>query len=157
MIIIFKTYIRNLQKKAKKARYEREKSFMDTLRQVGCPVGEYIGDGLGEAESAELQAVPPDDGAINAGPVESNKYKEGVENDSDNDDNCEIHGTRPLLVLYDCETTGLSIYKDHITDIGAKVLNPPTELSAPIFSSLVRTGRTISSIGNLNTMFDYYD
>ena len=54
MIITFQTYNRKLQKKAKNARYEREKSFMDTLRQVGCPVGEYIGDGLGETESAEL-------------------------------------------------------------------------------------------------------
>jgi uncharacterized protein YprB with RNaseH-like and TPR domain len=29
---------------------------------------------------------------------------------------------QPLLIFYDCETTGLSIYSDHITDIAAKVV-----------------------------------
>ncbi len=30
-----------------------------------------------------------------------------------------IGDSRPLLVLFDCETTGLCIYVDHITDIDA--------------------------------------
>ena len=46
------------------------------------------------------------------------------------------------------KTTGLSIYSEHITDIAAKVVDPPVELGAPTFSSLVRTGRSISAIGN---------
>ena len=69
---------------------------MDTLLQFGCPVGEYIGDGLGETESAELQVVPTDDGPLDADPVEINKYKEGVTNESDDDDHCEIHNARPF-------------------------------------------------------------
>jgi len=28
----------------------------------------------------------------------------------------------PLLIFYDCEATGLTVYSDHITDIGAKVI-----------------------------------
>ena len=40
--------------------------------------------------SAKLQAVPPDVGPIDAGPVESNQYKEGVKNERDDDDNCEF-------------------------------------------------------------------
>lgn len=35
----------NLQKKAKKARYEQEK---ETIRGAGCVVGEYVGDGHGD-------------------------------------------------------------------------------------------------------------
>ena len=73
---------RNLQKRAKKARYESEKAFMETLRGVGCTVGEYAGDGRGE-----------------------------------------------------------------ITDIAAKVMNPPVAVPSPTFSSLVRTGKTISATG----------
>ena len=38
---------RNLQKKAKKTCYEQEKAFMETIRGVGCTVGEYVGDGQG--------------------------------------------------------------------------------------------------------------
>ncbi len=40
-----------------------------------------------------------------------------------------IGDSRPLLVLFDCKTTGLSIYVDHITDIAAKVMNPPITLN----------------------------
>ena len=50
-------------------------------------------------------------------------------------------------MLYDCDATGLSIYKDHLTDIAAKVFNPPVPLPACAFSSLVRTSRTISTPG----------
>ena len=55
--------------------------------------------------------------------------------------------SRPLLVFYDCEATGLSVYSDHITDIAAKVVNPPVPVPSPTFSSLVRTGKTISATG----------
>ena len=48
----------------------------------------------------------------------------------------------PLLFLYDCETTGLSIYNDHITDIASKVIACPVSLLAPSFSSLVKTSNT---------------
>ena len=44
--------------------------------------------------------------------------------------------SRPLLLLFDCKTTGQSIYSDHITDIGAKVLNPPVPVHAPCLSGL---------------------
>lgn len=51
----------------------------------------------------------------------------------------------PLLIFYDCETTGLSIYDDHLTDIAAKVVKSPVPLSSPTFSSLVRTSRRLVS------------
>ena len=34
---------RNLQKKAKKTCNELEKTLMETLRGVGCTIGEYVG------------------------------------------------------------------------------------------------------------------
>ena len=51
---------RNLQKKAKKTRYEQEKAFMVTLRGVGCTVGEYVGDGQGELETVDTGPVDVD-------------------------------------------------------------------------------------------------
>ena len=60
--------------------------------------------------------------------------------------------TLPIYIYYEEETavlgckknlnetfnnggkTGLNIYSDHITDIGAKVLNPPVPVHAPTLS-----------------------
>jgi len=51
-----------------------------------------------------------------------------------------------LFFLFDIETTGLSIYEDHITEIAAKVVGVPTSsVSQPTFSSLVRTTQMISN------------
>ncbi len=58
----------------------------------------------------------------------------------------------PLLFLYDCETTGLSDYNDHITDIAAKVIASPVPLSDGSFSSLVKTSKTISATGMSNLL-----
>ena len=58
--------------------------------------------------------------------------------------------TRQLIFFYDCEATGLNVYKQHITEIAAKVyvadaIQPP--VSRAIFSSLVRTTRFIPERG----------
>lgn len=113
---------------------------MATLRSVGCTVGAYVGDGRGEEEVCE------------SAPVSSMDIVPGIQyvvsGDESMEQDCqELDGTRPLHFLFDCETTGLSIYADHITDIGAKVLNPPVPLTTTTFSTLVRTGRNISSAG----------
>ena len=129
---------RNLQKRAKKARYESEKAFMETLRGVGCTVGEYAGDGREETDMSECMVM---DNPAKADPVDSLDEQE---------DGCmpsSADYSRPLLVLYDCKATGLSIYSDHITDIAAKVMNPPVAVPSATFSSLVRTGKTISATG----------
>ncbi len=55
-----------------------------------------------------------------------------------------------LLIFYDCETTGLSIYNEHITDVGAKVVAPPVPLETPTFSSLMATSRHISPTGTVH-------
>ena len=95
---------------------------MVALRDVGCSVGEYV---------REMMVI----------------LRDGNQNLDDDDSGSANDGnSHPLLVLYDCETTGLIVYADHITDIGAKVLNPPVPLPTT-FSSLVRSGRNISIAG----------
>ena len=97
-------------------------------------------------ERGEADATAPstaEDCPVDADPVVEHQC--AVEDD---DDKYEVDDPGPLLILYDCETTGLSIYSEHITHIAAKVIDPPAELGAPTFSSLVRTGRTISATGN---------
>ena len=126
----------------KLSRYEK-KDFMATLRGVGCSVGEYSGAGQGEEDEPPM---PVEHATEDADPEVEHQY---LEEDEDEDRSaCMTDDSRPLLVLFDCETTGLSIYSDHITDIGAKVLNPPVPVHVPTFSTLVRTRRTISSTGN---------
>jgi len=113
---------------------------MAQLTEAGCSQGEYVGNGRGEEEATASVAVTEDDQAD----VEHNYQCQDA-----TDVECDVNHTKPLSILYDCETTGLSIYRDHITEIAAKVVNPPVPLSNPNFSSLVRTGRNISVTGKL--------
>ena len=132
---------RNLQKKLKKARYEQEKVVMERLRSVGSCVGEYAGDGQGEEESQSVDSASAEIGPVDAVP--------GVDHqeDMEDDDNLEGGDSHPLFVLFDCETTWFSIFNDHITDIGAKVLASPVPIAQPTFSRLVRTPRNIPAAG----------
>ncbi len=80
---------------------------MERLVRAGCTVGEYVGDGQGETESVVAQ---------------SDKVGDSGNEQSTIDDN---EDQQPLLILYDCETTGFSIYTDHIIDIASKVIASP--------------------------------
>ena len=98
---------------------------MERLQGAGCTVGEYVGDGQGESASV---------GTLDAGPeVERQELEEDADDDDKNETGSEDH---PLLILYDCEATGLSVYSDHITDICAQVIAAPTPLLHHTFSSL---------------------
>ncbi len=68
------------------------------------------------------------------------EHRDLEDGDDDGDDNDDDDGIdldhHPLLIFYDCEATGLSIYNDHISDIGVKVVACPTPLWQPnIFQS----------------------
>ena len=107
---------------------------MGALQGLGCVIGEYVGDGQGELETdrvaqAVLGDVEVDLGLVNDLPLE--QHEEHTEN------------AQPLLVLYDCETTGLNIYSDHIIEIAAEVMHCPVSLPNLSFSSLVKTSRRI--------------
>lgn len=110
---------------------------METLRGLGSAVGEYVGDGQGETES-DARAATSVDLDIVAEP--------GIDDQSDEEED-STDNAHPLLFFYDCETTGLSIYNDHITDIAARVVASPVPLSSPTFSSLVKTSRRIPPAG----------
>ena len=131
----------NLQKKLKKARYEQEKVVMERLHSVGSCVGQYMGDGQGEEESQSVNSALAEIGPVDAAP--------GVDHQEDieDDDNLEGEDSHPLFVLFDCETTGFSIYSDHITDIGAIILTSPVPIAQPTFSRLIRTPRNIPAAG----------
>jgi len=59
----------------------------------------------------------------------------------------------PLLFIFDCETTGLHIYKDHIVELAAQVAVPEGVLvGTDEFSSLCYTARHIPKQGNILTM-----
>ena len=54
-----------------------------------------------------------------------------------------------LLFFYDCETTGLNVYDNHITELAAEfVCEDGQSVSTPIYSSLIRTTRHISAEGS---------
>ena len=78
---------RNLQKKAKRTRYEQEKAFMETLRGVGCTVGDYVGDGQGELESTSETV---DTGPVDVDPVDDHQHSE---EDEDEDEYVDASGT----------------------------------------------------------------
>ena len=113
---------------------------METLRGVGCTVGDYAGDGRGEIEVPVDTAV---DDMVDTEPMELQFSTEDKEDGSSGD----MDESRPLLTLFDLETTGFRVYSEHITDIGAKIINSPVPIPNPTFSSLVRTSRTIPPKG----------
>ncbi len=71
----------------------------------------------------------------------------GLDDQSQNHEEVSSDNANRLLIFYDCETTGLSIYDDHITDVAAKVVLSPVSLETPTFSSLVATSRRIPASG----------
>lgn len=135
---------RNEQKKAKRARHEREKDYLEALRKLGTMVGEYVGNGQGEESAGVEQAVDLD--AVNdSGVVDADWEVDDLEQIEDSSDDAH-----PLLFSYDCETTGLSIYNDHIIEIAAEVINCPVmSHNNASFSSLVKTSRRIPTPGKI--------
>ena len=74
-----------------------------------------MGDGQGEEESQSVDSALAEIGPVYALP--------GVDHQEDMEDGNNLEGgdSHPLFALFDCETTGFSIYSDQI-DIGAKYL-----------------------------------
>ena len=106
---------------------------MTSLAGLGEAVGEYSGHGQGEQE------------------YPTQLDQDGESDDEDSMETCdtdsETSDTKPVHIFFDIETAGLSIYNDHITEIGAKVVGMPSQLSSPSFTSLVHIPRNISSAG----------
>ena len=137
---------RNEQKKAKRARHEREKDYLEALQKLGSTVGEYVGDGQGEESASVEQALAVDlDNVNDSGVVDADWEVDDLSMEQTEGNSDDSH---PLLFSYDCETTGLSIYNDHIIEIAAEVIDcPVVSHSNANFSSLVKTSRRIPSAG----------
>jgi hypothetical protein len=100
-------------KQVKKARHEQEKTLMETLSGMGNAVGEYIGHGRGDSDNAaEVSA------SVDRDIVDADLGVDDLSMDEDEDSSDDAH---PLLYFYDCETTGFSIYSDHITHMLLKL------------------------------------
>ena len=88
---------------------------MKRLQGNTCIVCEYVRDGHGVSTS-----VGSEGRTLDAGPeVERQELEKVADDDDENETWSEDH---PLLILYDCEATGFSVYSDHIADIGPKSL-----------------------------------
>ena len=144
MDVLFHTH-RNISKRAKSTRHEKEKTYMEQLRSAGATVSEYVGNGQGETERTDTDDKCDED----TEPVVDDSP------DCDDDDDRRSDSSHPLLLFYDCETTGFSVYSEHITEIAAKVVGLPlSSFSQPIFSSLVKTSRNITKKGNTTIILD---
>ena len=61
----------------------------------------------------------------------------------------------PLLVFFDIETTGLSIYNECITEIAAKVVGDPVStVTKAVYTSLVHATKSIPPEGRSYQMKD---
>ncbi len=134
-------FFQESSEESKERHYEREKKYMESMQRQGCVVGEYIGNGHGELEESTQVPTTAD---LDAEVIDADPGV-GIDDQSD-DDEANCNGD-PLLILYDCETTGLSICIEHITDIAAKVIASPVPLATPTFDSLVKTSRRIPAAG----------
>ena len=112
---------------------------MQRPRAVGHATGHYMGNGQGDIEDNDL--VFP---AISEVQLRENISEGAVDTEQDADSAV----SQQLLCFYDCETTGLSIYDDHITEIAAKPIGiSGLFTNMPSFSSLVHTSRNIPRQG----------
>ena len=74
-----------LQRKKKKARYEREKEYMDALVGFGQATGEYIGNGKGEQNDQTLSLPDSQENGMEIEPAEEHLYD--FDDDLDPDQN----------------------------------------------------------------------
>ena len=118
---------------------------MQKIHDLGCAViGEYTGDGHGDeddTDTAYMEDVGDVDAQIFVDDLSEENSSEKSSDDKEEDD------SKPLLFFFDCETTGLSIYKDHLTEVAAEVVGHDSHVSQHTFSSLVRTTRQIPVAG----------
>ena len=87
---------------------------------------------------------------VDTGPVDVDPVDDHQHSEEDEDKYVDASGTNdshPLLIMFNCETTGFSIYSDHITDIAAtKVVTSPVPVHQPTFTSLVHTSLLLVTI-----------
>ena len=139
-------HYRSLHKQKTNKRHAAEKEHMITLRAVGCTTAEYVGSS-GTAEATSSTAIEERDEVVDE---EDQPF-----GDDNNADECEevsanVNGPSsdelPLLFFFDCESTGGSMYTDHMIEVGAKVVAVPHSVSITQrqYGSLIHSSRSIA-------------
>ena len=103
---------------------------MVTLRGASCTVGECVSDGEGETD-----------------PGDEHQYSE-----EEDDKECEPDDSSPLLVLFDVETTGLSIYADHINRYWSQSASP----CITHYSNILQSGEDSNILQSGEDRTDYF-
>ena len=117
-------------------RHEQEKDFMVTLQTSGIITSSYSTDSALEEDTVEVERLEPDE--------ELDDTFVNAATDS------TVESGKPLLFMYDCETTGGSHLRDHIMEVGSVVLVPDgVSITTTEFSSLCHTSQHIARQGKL--------
>ena len=117
-------------------RHEQEKDFMVTLQTSGIITSSYSTDSALEEDTVEVERLEPDE--------ELDDTFVNAATDS------TVESGKPLLFMYDCETTGGSHLQDHIMEVGSVVLVPDgVSITTTEFSSLCHTSQHIARQGKL--------
>ena len=138
-------HYRSLHKQKTNKRHAAEKEHMITLRAVGCTTAEYVGSS-GTAEATSSTAIEERDEVVDEedqpfGDENTDEHEE-VSADVDGPSSDEL----PLLFFFDCESTGGSMYSDHIIEVGAKVVAVPDSVAVTQrqYGSLIHSSRSIA-------------
>ena len=119
-------HYQSLHKQAVNKRHANEKEHMVTLRDSGCATAEYVGlSGTAEATSSTVTEQRDMIGEEEDQPSED----EGKFEEVSVDVSLPSSDALPLLFFFDCESTGGSMYNDHIIEVGAKVVAVPGSVS----------------------------
>ena len=112
---------------------------MTTLKAAGYSTGEHVGTGLGDEEEEEQaeeehgsdEEEQTDEGELTGDGVAYSEQELVPSDDSflPSDEGLPYDDMHSLLLFYDCEATGGSIYNDHIIEIVAKVMGVPNTVS----------------------------
>ena len=126
---------------------------MEQLRGLGHAVGEYVGGGRAEIEQEDESPVACDEHSNEVDMVCYDQQEDGnnectEDREATSDEEDITDDAHPLLFFFDIETTGLSIYEDHIVELAAKVVGVPrSTVTQRSYSSLIYTPKNIPSKG----------
>ena len=131
-------------------RHASEKEHMVTLNAVGYATGEYMGSTVEESDEDDEE-----EGGTNS-TMSQDVDEQGVqETDDELNDSLAVADSEsflddelPVLISYDCESTGGNIHSDHIIEVCGKVfaVSDAVAISKPEYSSLVHSSRTIMKV-----------
>ena len=139
-------HYRRLRKQKTNKRHAAEKEHMITLQAVGCTTAEYVGFS-GTAEATSSTTIEERDEVVDE---EDQPFGDENNTDEHEEASADVDGPSsdelPLLFSFDCESSGGSMYSDHIIEVGAKVVAVPDSVSDTQrqYGSLIHSSRSIA-------------